>query len=233
MSLILCLETATEVCSVAIAQNGVTLCSESVQQGNSHAAQLQILVQNCLQKTGYTLKNLDAIAISKGPGSYTGLRVGTSAAKGYCYGLDIPLIAIDSLSSLCNLLLQKQKPEPNILLAPMIDARRMEVYTAVLDQELHVLEPISAKIITETSFLELLTNNQVLFFGNGSAKCKTSITHPNAIFSDHLNCHAEGLCSLAERAFVKKIFENSAYFEPYYLKDFVGTQAKKLAKTGI
>ncbi len=229
MSLILCIETATEVCSVALSQNGLSISSACIEKGNSHASQLHILVQHCLQKSGYVLNQMDAIAVSKGPGSYTGLRVGVSAAKGYCYALAIPLIAIDSLTSLTNRFLKTHQVEPNTLLVPMIDARRMEVYTCILDQKLSIVEPIEAKIINEHSYAHLLKQQSLLFFGNGSEKCIPFLQDPHATFIHETKSGAEGLCSLAEIAFENKNFENTAYFEPYYLKDFVGTIPKKFS----
>lgn len=228
MSLILCIETTTEICSVALAQNGKTIGLLQIEQGNTHAARLHGLVQNVLQNAGYGLNQLSAVAVCKGPGSYTGLRVGVSAAKGYCYALDIPLIAIDSLTSLAAYFAQNNDMSPNALLVPMIDARRMEVYTAVFDQKLNMLEPIEAKIINEHSFSERLDQQELIFFGNGAEKCKERIRHKNAIFVPQINCSADGLAVIAKDAYLQKAFENVAYFEPFYLKDFVGTKSKKL-----
>ncbi|MDP1728377.1 MAG: tRNA (adenosine(37)-N6)-threonylcarbamoyltransferase complex dimerization subunit type 1 TsaB [Bacteroidota bacterium] len=228
MNLILCIETSTEVCSVALAQNGKTIGLLHIEQGNEHASKLNGLVQELLLKAGYGLNQLDAVAVCKGPGSYTGLRVGVSAAKGFCYALDIPLIAIDSLTSLAAYFVQHNNLDQNALLIPMIDARRMEVYTAVFNQKLNMLAPIEAKVIGQDSFTELLNRQELVFFGNGAEKCKANITHKNAVFVDGIHCSASGLCLLANEAFINNSFENVAYFEPYYLKDFVGTQARKL-----
>ncbi len=227
MNLILCIETSTEVCSVALVQNGKTIGLLQIEQGNAHASKLNALVQELLLKAGYGLNQLDAVAVSKGPGSYTGLRVGVSAAKGYCYALDIPLIAIDSLTGLARYFVQHHHLDQDALLIPMIDARRMEVYTAIFNQELDLLEPIEAKVIGQDTFAEYLNRHKLIFFGNGADKCKTEITHKNAVFIDNISCSASGLCLLAHEAFMNKHFENVAYFEPFYLKDFVGTQAKK------
>lgn len=228
MSLILCIETATEICSVALAQNGKTLGLLQIEQGNAHASQLHGLVQSVLQNAGFGLNQIDAVAVCKGPGSYTGLRVGVSAAKGYCFALDIPLIAIDSLTSLAAYFVQNNNVSQDALLVPMIDARRMEVYTAVFNQQLNMLEPIEAKIIEHNSYHQLLDQKEMVFFGNGAEKCKELLHHQNAIFVPKINCSADGLAALAHDAFLNKAFENVAYFEPFYLKDFVGTKAKKL-----
>ncbi len=226
MALILGIETATEVCSVALSKDGRCLAERNNFEGNTHAAQLHVMVEKLLQETGYTLKNLDAIAVSKGPGSYTGLRVGVSAAKGYAFALQIPLIAISSLDGLCEQAV-KQITEPKALLVPMIDARRMEVYTCVSNMELKEIDPVSAKIIDQETFKSLLGSNQMYFFGNGAEKCKPIIQHENANFLPNIVCLASGMMPLVEIAFQNKTFENLAYFEPFYLKDFVSTIPKK------
>jgi tRNA threonylcarbamoyladenosine biosynthesis protein TsaB len=228
MTHILCIETATEICSVAIAKNGETIALLEDTQGNNHASQLHILVAKVLEQSKLQLSDLQAIVISKGPGSYTGLRVGVSAAKGYCYALQIPLIAINTLQSLANGFWQNN-PNYSGLVCPMIDARRMEVYGALFNQTLHEVLPTQAKIIDEQSFVEQLSQNQIAFIGNGAAKCQNTIISTNAHFENHYNrCNASYLSSLAQQAFNQQQFEDVAYFEPYYLKDFVGTVAKKL-----
>ncbi|MES2725523.1 MAG: tRNA (adenosine(37)-N6)-threonylcarbamoyltransferase complex dimerization subunit type 1 TsaB [Bacteroidota bacterium] len=230
MALILCIETATEICSVAIARNGETIALAEDALGNSHAAQLHILVGKALQAAGITLQQLEAIAVSKGPGSYTGLRVGVSAAKGYCYALQIPLIAINTLQSLAHGYWLKY-PQFSGLVCPMIDARRMEVYCALYNTKLQEVMPTQAKIIDNDSFKADLLQNEIVFTGNGAAKCETTINAPNtpnALFDVSLACNASYLSNLAQQAFTQKQFEDVAYFEPFYLKDFVGTVAKKL-----
>jgi tRNA threonylcarbamoyladenosine biosynthesis protein TsaB len=228
MSFILCIETATEICSVAVvSESGVlSLCENH--EGNAHASRLTLLIDEAVKKAGLSLKQLDAIAVSKGPGSYTGLRVGVSTAKGLCYVLEKPLLAINTLQSLSQVFLTENQilQTENRKLIPMLDARRMEVYCAVYDESLKELKPTEAKIIDEHSFSHELENGEVCFFGNGSAKCKTMITHPNAVFVDHIQCSAAGMQKLAMEAFDKKQFEDVAYFEPFYLKDFVGTTPK-------
>ncbi len=229
MPKILCIETATEVCSVAISSQGKLLALEENHDGNAHASQLHNLVQKVLDSAGITLQDLDAVAVSKGPGSYTGLRVGVSTAKGYCYALGIPLIAINTLESLVRALeLGEREQATKSLYVPMLDARRMEVYCAVFDSHANMIRETEAKIMDETSFAYLLENNEIYFLGNGAAKCKGMITHPHANFLDNVLCSAKGMVDAAFAAFQSKQFEDTAYFEPFYLKDFVGTTPKKL-----
>jgi tRNA threonylcarbamoyladenosine biosynthesis protein TsaB len=227
MTHILCIETATEICSVAIAKNGETIALVEDTQGNNHASQLHILVAKALEQSNLHFSDLQAVAVSKGPGSYTGLRVGVSAAKGYCYALQIPLIAINTLQSLANGFWQNN-PNYSDLLCPMIDARRMEVYCALFNQTLNEVLPTQAKIIDEASFVEQLSQNQIVFIGNGAAKCQNTITSVQAKFDISVRCNASYLSHLAQEAFNQNTFEDVAYFEPYYLKDFIGTVAKKL-----
>lgn len=227
MTHILCIETATEICSVAIAKNGETISLAEDTQGNNHASQLHILVAKALEQSNLQFSDLQAVAVSKGPGSYTGLRVGVSAAKGYCYALQIPLIAINTLQSLANGFWQKN-PNYSGLVCPMIDARRMEVYCALFNQTLNEVLPTQAKIIDEESFIEQLSQNQITFIGNGAAKCQNTITSVQAKFDISVKCNASYLSHFAQEAFNQNTFEDVAYFEPYYLKDFIGTVAKKL-----
>jgi tRNA threonylcarbamoyladenosine biosynthesis protein TsaB len=229
MPKILCIETATEVCSVAISSQGKLLALEENHDGNAHASQLHNLVQKVLDSAGITLQDLDAVAVSKGPGSYTGLRVGVSTAKGYCYALGIPLIAINTLESLLRgQVLGEREQTTTSLYVPMLDARRMEVYCAVFDRHANMIRQTEAKIIDETSFVDLLDDNEIYFLGNGAVKCKNLLTHPNAKFMDNVLCTAKGMVNAAFEAFQTKQFEDTAYFEPFYLKDFVGTTPKKL-----
>jgi tRNA threonylcarbamoyladenosine biosynthesis protein TsaB len=203
MAIILCIETATEICSVSIAQDGKTISLEEDFSGNSHASQLHILVQKALEKVSLTFNQLDAIAISKGPGSYTGLRVGVSAAKGYCYALQIPLIAINTLQSIANgFILNEQKQ--NVLLCPMIDARRMEVYCAIYDSKLNEVLPTQAKIIDSTSFDLELNNTEIIFIGNGAQKCKSVLNNKNINFEYTYLCSASYLSSIAQQYFNQK-----------------------------
>ncbi len=222
------IETSTNVCSVAASHSGTCIFRISNHEGLSHAAMLSPFVQQALDK----LKELNlqpyAIAVSGGPGSYTGLRIGVSTAKGLCYGYNIPLIAVDTLQIITESVLKTKETEPDALLCPMIDARRMEVYTALFSSKSELVEGVSAKVIDEQSFSEILDNKTVYFFGNGAAKCKSVITHPNARFIGNIEPLAENMIRLAEDKFMRKDFVDVAYFEPFYLKEFQATTPKKL-----
>lgn len=220
MAFILCIETATPVCSVALFENTTLLHSEEIADGNVHASALTGLIQNCTGQTQVTLNQLDAIAISKGPGSYTGLRVGVATAKGLCFTLQKPLIAVSTLKSLANQFKQ-QHPEYRGLLCPMIDARRMEVYTALYDADLKEILGTEARIINDSSYAYELKANSIAFFGSGSDKCSGIITDKNAHFNN-LACSASSMGSLAYNKLCAKQFEDLAYFEPDYLKEFAG-----------
>jgi tRNA threonylcarbamoyladenosine biosynthesis protein TsaB len=228
MSYILCMETATGVCSVAVVSETAVISVCEDHEGNAHASKLTLLVQEAVSKAGITLQELDAVAVSKGPGSYTGLRVGVSAAKGLCYVLGKPLIAVNTLASLANMFRQTMQADTAeaVRLVPMIDARRMEVYCAMYDTGMNEIQPAQAKIIDGDSFAQELAAGKVYFFGNGASKCSTTIMHPNAVFVDHIVCSAAGMHGPAVQAFTGKRFEDVAYFEPFYLKDFVGTTPK-------
>ena len=228
MAIILCIETATEICSVALLQDDKILALQENHEGNSHASQITLLIDAVMKDANIELKNLDAIAVSKGPGSYTGLRVGVSTAKGLCYALDIPLIAINTLESLTHETINKAKGKgQKANFCAMIDARRMEVYCAVFDEQMNTIQKTEAKIIDENSFSDLFENSTIYFFGNGSSKCKNIITHRNAIFIDDIKCSAANMDGIAQKLFHEKQFEDVAYFEPFYLKDFVGTVPNK------
>jgi tRNA threonylcarbamoyladenosine biosynthesis protein TsaB len=231
MALILCIETATEICSVAIAKDGKTIALAEDKLGNNHASQLHILVQKALDIAAISLQDINAVAVSKGPGSYTGLRVGVSSVKGYCYALQIPMIAINTLQSLANGYLTNN-PDYKGLVCPMIDARRMEVYCALFDDQLAEILPTQAKIIDDHSFHEELIQHEIVFIGNGAEKCNGKFEYSSRLsrtkFEIGYVCNASFISSLAQDAFDKNEFENVAYFEPFYLKDFVGTVAKKL-----
>lgn len=224
MALILNLETATKVCSVSLAQNGVELFTKEIStQQFSHAENLNVFIEAVMKSVGKKLEELDAIAVSEGPGSYTGLRIGTSTAKGLCYALDKPLIAINSLKSLAALV------ETNCdLICPMFDAMRMEVYAAVFDKSLQEIQKTEAIVIDENSFATILTDHKVLFVGPGAEKCKLSIAHSNAQFNTVLTVSAKGMMRLSEEKFGVKDFVDVAYFEPFYLKDFVAGKKKSL-----
>jgi tRNA threonylcarbamoyladenosine biosynthesis protein TsaB len=228
MSLILNIESSTTNCSVSIAKNGVCIALQEVNEGFSHSENLIVFVDNLLKDTETNVKDLNAIAVSAGPGSYTGLRIGVSSAKGLCFGLDTPLIAIDSLSIMTKQVLQTSEINSGDLLIPMFDARRMEIYTAVFDTNLKYIEPISAKIIIETSFIEYDNGNKVYYFGDGSNKCKEYFKRfKNFCHIDNLYPSSKYMSELSYLKFLDKKFEDVAYFEPNYLKDFY-TKAKPI-----
>lgn len=237
MSVILHIETATEGCSVAVSQDGANIYQtdnfdELAQQGKkdtNHSKRLGVFVDDAMSFTDSHAIPFDAVAVSCGPGSYTGLRIGVSMAKGICYGQDLKLISVPTLEilSVPVLLVHDDLPE-DALICPMLDARRMEVYTALYTRALRPILVPQAKVIDEESFLEQLNEHPIYFFGNGAEKCKEVIKHKNAHFIDGIELHAKYMAPLAERKFLREEFEDVAYFEPSYLKDFVATKAKKL-----
>lgn len=228
MSCILNIETSTSVCSVAASQDGQTIFVKEDLQGPSHNVSLGVFVDEALSFVDSHAIPLDAVAVSCGPGSYTGLRIGVSMAKGVCYGRNLPLIGIPTLEVLSvPVLLHHDLPE-DALLCPMIDARRMEVYAALYDRGLNVKRPIAADIVDETSYLEYLDRQPVYFYGNGAAKCREKITHPNAHFIDGIHPLARMMFPLAEKAVANEDYKDVAYFEPFYLKEFVASTPKKL-----
>lgn len=228
MPCILHIETSTSVCSVAISEDGQAIFSKEDLNGPSHAVSLGVFVDEALSFADSHAIVLDAVSVSCGPGSYTGLRIGVSMAKGICYGRNIPLIGIPTLEVLSvPVLLYHELPE-DALICPMIDARRMEVYAAVYDRALQVKRPTAADIIDENSFQEFLNEHPVYFFGNGAAKCREKINHPNAHFIDDILPLAKLMSPLAEKAFAKGDFKDVAYFEPFYLKEFVASKPKTL-----
>lgn len=232
MAAILNIETATPLCSVALAVDGRLTVQRETQEEKSHAARLTVFVEEILKEQGLQIRDLDAIAIGKGPGSYTGLRIGVSTAKGLCYGAGIPLIAVGTLRTMFNYALEvcRKKTvalDENILLCPMIDARRMEVFSCLYLISGEEKEPISAKIIDAGTYQSLLQTSAIYFFGSGMDKCREVLSHPNAHFLDGIYPHAAAMASLSEEKYGKKQFENLAYFEPFYLKEFVATVPKK------
>jgi len=227
--IILHIETSTNVCSVALSENATCLFSTSNADGMNHAALLSGFIAEALEALKPMNKKLDAIAVSSGPGSYTGLRIGVSTAKGLCYGYGIPLIAVSTLEVLTVQALQLAEDKENALFCPMIDARRMEVYAAFYNGDGAIQREISADIIDADSYAEILAVQPVYFFGNGADKCKATLTHPNARFLDHLVPLAVNMIPFAERAFIEKHFVDTAYFEPFYLKEFQ-TTAKSTKK---
>lgn len=228
MSCILHIETSTQVCSVALSEDGQCIFSKTDFEGPSHAVTLGVYVDEALSFADSHAIPLDAVAVSCGPGSYTGLRIGVSMAKGICYGRNLPLIGIPTPEVMCvPLLLDEELPE-DALLCPMIDARRMEVYAALYDRALHPVREIEAVIIDESSYEDYLNRGPVYFFGNGATKCKEKILHPNARFVEDIHPLAKWMFPLAEKAFARGDFKDVAYFEPFYLKEFVASKPKKL-----
>lgn len=229
MSCILNIETSTNVCSVAVSENGACIFNKEDREGPNHAVLLGVFVEEALSFIDSHAIPLDAVAVSCGPGSYTGLRIGLSMAKGICYGRDVKLIAIPTLELMCvPLLLNEKVAEDNALLCPMLDARRMEVYAQITNTALQTVKETSADIVEANTYDEYLQNNVVYFFGNGAEKCKEVITHPNARFIEDIVPLAKNMFPLAEKRMAEERFEDVAYFVPFYLKDFVAKEAKKL-----
>jgi tRNA threonylcarbamoyladenosine biosynthesis protein TsaB len=223
MTYILQIETATTVCSVALARDGETLAVKQINERNIHAEVITLFIEGLLKEQGINYAQLDAVAVSSGPGSYTGLRIGVSTAKGVCFALDKPLIAIETLEAMTNgAALELKYDEKDILLCPMIDARRMEVYTAIFDTSGERIKPTTAEIIDENSFSDLLKHYAILFFGDGADKCLAVLgTNPNARFLTGFDNSAAHLSQKAFEKFRAQDFVDVAYFEPYYLKDFI------------
>ncbi|MBR4644507.1 MAG: tRNA (adenosine(37)-N6)-threonylcarbamoyltransferase complex dimerization subunit type 1 TsaB [Bacteroidaceae bacterium] len=229
MPCILHIETSTKVCSVALSEDGKLLYHQEDFDGPGHSETSGVYVDEALSFANSHAIPVDAVAVSMGPGSYTGLRIGVSLAKGVCYGRALPLIAVPTLKVLCvPVLLGKEELPEDALLVPMIDARRMEVYSAVYDRALKEIRPIQADVVTEKTYQEYLERGPVYFFGNGAMKCKDVIQHPNAHFIDGIHPLAKNMFPLAERSMHLKEFQNVAYFEPYYLKEFVAIKSKPL-----
>jgi len=228
MSCILHIETSTKPCSVAVSCDGEVIFNLQDLNGPSHASVLGGYVQQALSFADSHAIPFDAVAVSGGPGSYTGLRIGVSMAKGVCYSRQLPLIAVPTLKLMCvPLLLREELPE-NALLCPMIDARRMEVYTAVYDRALRPVMDVCPKVIDDDAFKDLLDEKQVYFFGDGAAKCKDVIRHDNAHFIDNVTPLAKYMMPLAEKDNATGNYVDVAYYEPFYLKDFIATKPKKL-----
>ena len=233
MALILSIETGTDICSVALANDGELMALRESDEGRDHAKKVALFVDELLRETGVQPSDIDAIAVGKGPGSYTGLRIGVSFAKGMCYALSIPLIAIGSLDALTEV--AREDFEAGILdveeadwaqakLCPMVDARRMEVYAQVFDVEGTAQSDVVAEVVTEESFKEWRAEGKFVIFGNGAKKCAEVL--PDAIIESVVPS-ARGIVRLAEEAFNAGKFEDLAYFEPFYLKDFIVIPSKK------
>ena len=231
MALILNIESSTEVCSVSLSRNGEILQILENVSGQNHSMLMTVFIEQIFKETSLQMSQLEAVAVSGGPGSYTGLRIGVAAAKGICYALNIPLIAITSLAAMAHQVITNPGlyglPEVPMLFCPMIDARRMEVYTAFFNEKEELVRGIQADIIEPDSYLSFLEQGKVVFFGNGADKCKAILTHHNAVFLDNIKTSAAYMTDLSETAFREKRFEDVAYYEPFYLKDFVATVPTK------
>ncbi len=225
MALILLLETATTNCSVALAKEGEILAIHEHDTPNySHSEQLHVFIQKVLEEASLAIHDIDAIAVSKGPGSYTGLRIGVSAAKGLCFALDKPLIAIETLKSLAC----KMKSKNFDFIIPVLDARRMEVYSKVFNTQVSEVRDTKAEIIDEHSFAAYADQGKTVLIGNGALKCSDVLKHPNFEFKTEAVPSTKEMASLAHEKYLQKNFEDVAYFEPFYLKDFI-LQTKKKA----
>lgn len=236
------METTTEVCSVALVENGKVVDFREDRNGLNHAKLLTVFISDLLKSNKLNVFDLSALAVSEGPGSYTGLRIGVSAAKGICYAAKIPLIAISPLQAMAKQLVEIKpaiavSENQTSFVVPMIDARRMEVYTACFDFKGEFIQNIQALVVDETAFSQELEYGKVFFIGNGAAKCKEVIRHQNAFFIDNIVASAINMASLAMQKFEQSQFVDVAYFEPYYLKNFMATTPKNnvlenLAKGG-
>jgi len=226
--MILCIETATNICSAALCSNvGVVSVKESV-DARLHASMLTVYVDELFKEAGISATDLKAVAVSKGPGSYTGIRIGVSVAKGIAFGASLPLIGIPTTLLMTMGLIQKmENVDENTIFCPMIDAKRMEVYYALYDHSGKQIKDISADIITESSFDAIPKNNKIIFFGDGAAKCSNIIKRPNIEFVENFNLSAAFMYKPVKEAFELKHFEDVAYFEPFYLKDFIATTQRK------
>ena len=227
MARILLIETSTARLSVALAENGAVVASRESDEARTHAAQTAPFLRSLLDETGLGVKDCDAVCVSKGPGSYTGLRVGVSTAKGLCFGAGIPLLSVGTLDALvCQARLEGLLTADCRYVVPMIDARRMEVYTALFRPDGTQLSPVEPRVIDGSSFAEALGEGPVLFIGDGAEKCRPALSSPNAHFAQCFP-RAASMAPLAEAAFHEKRFEDIAYFEPFYLKEFIATVSRK------
>lgn len=225
MALILNIDTSTAVCSVALSRDGQLLALKENSEGLNHSLLLGTYIDDILKENRLTAGALDAVSVSMGPGSYTGLRIGVSMAKGLCYGASKPLIAVETLRALAESV--SRRIGEDALYCPMLDARRMEVYTALFDRENRTVMETKAEIIDENSFREILRERIVYFFGNGSGKVKNVLTSLHARFLAEVETSAANMIRLAEQKYEARNFEDVAYFEPFYLKDFIATTPKK------
>ncbi|MDR2775051.1 MAG: tRNA (adenosine(37)-N6)-threonylcarbamoyltransferase complex dimerization subunit type 1 TsaB [Tannerella sp.] len=223
------IETATAVCSAALSEKGEVVFEKTLFEGASHASMLGVFVEEAVKEMKHHELTVDAVSVSSGPGSYTGLRIGVSMAKGLCFGWNVPLLNIPTLDIMASKALKRISPDkesPGSFLCAMIDARRMEVYTAVYDRSLRKIRDTGAEIVTEETYAALLEKQKVYFFGSGASKCKDIIQSPNAVFIEDIHPLASDMAVLSEQAFENGRFEDIVYFEPFYLKDFIATVAK-------
>jgi tRNA threonylcarbamoyladenosine biosynthesis protein TsaB len=231
MSLILCIETGTDICSVGVARDGELISLRESDEGRDHAKKVGVFVDELLRETGISPDELDAVAVGMGPGSYTGLRIGVSFAKGLCYGLGIPLVAVGSLDAMAAVAIEDNDAGildvdnwENAVLCPMVDARRMEVYTRLFDAKGNALSDVTAEVVTEQTFADVRRERQLVMFGNGAAKCREVLHDATYI---NITPSARGLARLAEQRLSAGQTEDIAYFEPFYLKDFIVIPSKK------
>ena len=229
MANILHIETSTRICSVAVSQDGLCVFHREDFDGPNHGVVLGVYIDEALSYADSRGLLLDAVAVSQGPGSYTGLRIGVSMAKGVCYARGLKLISVPTLELLCvPVLLRHDDLSDDSLLCPMLDARRMEVYAQLFDRRLQTVRPILADIVDQDTYAEWLKEHPVYFFGNGAAKCRETIQHPQAHFIESIEPLAKYMLPLADKRYLEGKFEDVAYFEPFYLKDFVAKAPKKL-----
>lgn len=228
MSCILNIETSTDVCSVSVSQDGTCIFSQESHEGPNHAVKLGVFVDEAMSFADSHAIPLDAVAVSCGPGSYTGLRIGVSMAKGICFGQDLKLISVPTLELMAVPVLLREEVEEGALLCPMIDARRMEVYSAIYDRSLREVRQVQADVVDADTYREYLDRGPVYFFGNGAEKCMETINHPNARLIKGVEPLAKWMFPIAERRIAQEKYEDVAYFVPFYLKDFVAKESKKL-----
>ncbi len=227
MTTILHIETSSEWCSVAVSQNNIRIDQEVSSEKNAQSSLLTIMIDKLLHRNNLTTNQLNAIAVSKGPGSYTGLRIGVSTAKGLAFALDIPLISVDTMYCIAKAALQSIKEENTFQIAAVTDARRMEVYVGFYNQQLEATRAIETQIIDSNSFEDALSKSVVYFAGSGTEKCQATIAHPNARFISNVNALAEFMVEQAHDKYTHNQFEDLAYFEPFYLKEFYTTVSAK------
>jgi tRNA threonylcarbamoyladenosine biosynthesis protein TsaB len=229
--MILCLETATATCSVALCNNLGVIAKRESNENKSHASLLTLFIEELLKESGIKAKNLEAVAVSKGPGSFTGLRIGVSVAKGIAYAASIPLLGVETLNAMYygirEFIIEKEIINSNTLFCPMIDARRMEIYYSIFNVNDEKIKEISAEIISENSFSEISITQKIVFFGDGALKCKNIIKRSNIFFVDEYRISASHMQKPAYRLFKEHKYEDVAYFEPFYLKDFITSKPVK------